>query len=181
MFRYRGQLALIWILCILLWAKPTFVSFLVGICVVLFAEGLRFWSVRHIGSASRRRDDEKRMLCRQGPYLWVRNPIYIANVIMWIGLTITSNRLSLLWIPILIGLMYHIIVGWEEWNWSQRMDYERYRNQVPRWIPNVVWAIPSSDGLPKISWMRVLRSERSTLIAIVSMYVFLTFRLLHVN
>jgi len=139
-----------------------------GVAVVALGEGLRLGAVRHIGTISRTRTDRLGPLIAAGPFAWVRNPLYIGNMALWVGLALVA-RLPWLALPIaiLLGLEYHAIVRWEEGLLVGRLGqpYRDYMMTVPRWMPRAprtaATALP-----PAFSWRETLFSERGTLIAI---------------
>ena len=141
-----------------------------GIAVTSAGELLRLSAVRHIGTVSRTRTDRLGPLVASGPFRWVRNPLYIGNVAIWIGLALVA-RLPWLVVPIavLLGFEYHAIVRWEEQLLASRMGqpYIEYTRNVPRWLPR-----PSgrqARGVaPSFGWRETLFSERGTVIAILA-------------
>ncbi len=54
-------------------------------------ELLRLWAVRHIGVISRTRSDRLGPLISTGPFGWVRNPLYIGNLALWSGFTVSAG------------------------------------------------------------------------------------------
>ena len=57
----------------------------------------------------------RKVLTSTGPYAWVRNPIYIANTSMLVGLTCTSEHFW--FVPIMLlwcAVVYHYVVRREE-------------------------------------------------------------------
>jgi protein-S-isoprenylcysteine O-methyltransferase Ste14 len=140
----------------------------VGLAVVVLGEALRLSAVRHIGTISRTRTDRLGPLIAAGPFGWVRNPLYIGNIMLWVGLAFIA-RLPWLAVPIaiLLGLEYHAIVRWEEGLLTGRLGqpYRDYLRLVPRWIPR---APRTADKPlpPAFSWRETVFSERGTLIAI---------------
>ncbi|PWT79706.1 MAG: hypothetical protein C5B57_13430, partial [Blastocatellia bacterium] len=141
----------------------------VGVAIVLGAEMLRLWAVRHIGAVSRTRSDRLGPLVRSGPFAFIRNPLYVANIALWSGFAVMARLIWL--VPVFIavlGLEYHAIVRWEEQLLEARRgdEYRTYVQQVPRWIPTFrLLPGPSGVGLAD-SWRDTLFSERGTLIAI---------------
>jgi protein-S-isoprenylcysteine O-methyltransferase Ste14 len=145
----------------------------VGIAVVLAAEALRLWAVRHIGAISRTRSDRLGPLIASGPFAFVRNPLYLANIALWVGLALVAR---LAWLaPVflaVLGLEYAAIVAWEEELLNARRgdEYRAYAARVRRWLPTGRPSAPinSSAGSkpPLFSWRETLFSERGTLIAI---------------
>jgi len=144
-------------------------TFFVGPGLVLMGQGLRLWSVRHIGTVSRTRSSRIGPLITDGPYAALRNPLYVGNWLLWTGFTVWS---ALLWmLPIVWGafvLQYGAITRWEEDRLRLHFgsSYETYAHNVPRWRPQwgaLTRALSTSASHP---WRDVLFSERGTLLAV---------------
>jgi len=163
-----------------------------GIVVVAAGELLRLWAVRHIGAISRTRSDRLGPLVSTGPFGWVRNPLYVANLLLWVGFTLSAAIPWLL--PVVLSVLafaYHAIVRWEETLLESRLgdDYRAYASQVPRWIPHgrpspvsrreAIVGSPQSASFVHsrdtagFTWIETLFSERGTLIAIILGYLLL--------
>lgn len=140
-----------------------------GLCLVAAGEAVRLWGVRHIGVVSRTRSDRLGPLVAAGPFAYVRNPLYLGNLALWVGFCLSARTAWLA--PVVLGVLaaeYHAIVRWEEAllhaRWGQ--PYAAYLDRVPRWLP----AWPSRTTATPVSthsWGDTLYSERGTLIAIV--------------
>jgi protein-S-isoprenylcysteine O-methyltransferase Ste14 len=154
----------------------------VGIALVLTAELIRLWAVHHIGVISRTRSDRLGPLVSTGPFATVRNPLYIGNILLWVGFAVSARILWL--VPvflIVLSLEYHAIVRWEEELLEARRgdEYRAYMARVPRWLPvsrqSTVDSRQSTvnDRRPTFSWRETLFSERGTLMAIALGYVLL--------
>jgi protein-S-isoprenylcysteine O-methyltransferase Ste14 len=157
-----------------------------GLAIVLLGEGVRLQAVRHIGVISRTRSDRLGPLIDTGPFAWVRNPLYLGNIALWIGFALVAR---VLWLaPIFAALLlfeYQAIVSWEESLLTARIGaaYVDYTRRVPRWIPKGSGLGAQGPGLTAqatpdghFSWGETLFSERGTLIAIA-----LGFALLYVK
>jgi len=72
-----------------------------------------------------------------GPYRWSRNPLYLAMILMYVGLGIAALSLwaLLLAVPLVLLLNYGVIVR-EEVYLERKFgaDYRAYRARVRRWI-----------------------------------------------
>ncbi len=147
-------------------AHPSPLLVAAGVAVVGAGELLRLWAVRHIGAISRTRADRLGPLVTTGPFALVRNPLYIGNLMLWVGFAVSARLvwMVLLIVPV-IGFEYHAIVRWEESLLAARRgaDYRAYLTQVPRWLP--VWRSTGPAAAP-YSWRDTLHSERGTLVAI---------------
>lgn len=171
-FKNRSYTPLFPIAAMLILAKPTWTSFLAGLIIALAGEGFRFWGVLYAGSATRTtgRVGGGRLIT-DGPYGYVRNPLYVGNFILSFGLVIMSWA----WMPWMVfvyvslfGIQYSLIVDLEEEYLKNRFGtvYEDYRHHVRRWIPRVrPYASPEKSD-PK--FLKALHSERNTLQAIVA-------------
>ena len=178
LFRQRTWLPLPLAAALLLIPSPNPPSaapfWMAGFALVLAGESLRLWSVHHIGAISRTRSERLGPLVATGPFRFVRNPLYLGNIGLWTGLTVTAR---LLWLApvviVLLALEYHAIVRWEEELLAARLGdtYRRYIARVHRWLPTPAGAVPSaSSGRAAFSWRQTLFSERGTLIAIAVGY-----------
>jgi protein-S-isoprenylcysteine O-methyltransferase Ste14 len=177
LFRHRTVIPLPIALAIIV-IPPTSSSVgfvLLGIAMVVLGECLRLSAVRHIGTISRTRTDRLGPLIASGPFGWVRNPLYIGNIALWVGLALAA-RLPWIALPIalLLALEYHAIVRWEEGLLTGRLGqpYRDYLTAVPRWLPRP----PRTQNRPvppAFSWRDTLFSERGTLIAIAVAFLLL--------
>jgi protein-S-isoprenylcysteine O-methyltransferase Ste14 len=115
---------------------------------------------------SRTRGERVGPLIGDGPFAYVRNPLYLANIALWVGFALCAG---VVWMaPLLIvilGVAYHAIVRWEEGLLASRLGapYLDYMTRVPRWIPR---RRAASTPPRALSWRATLFSERGTLIAI---------------
>lgn len=149
-----------------------------GLPIVTAGELIRLWGVHHIGAVSRTRSERLGPLIDSGPFAHVRNPLYIGNVLLWLGFAV-SARLPWL-VPVVFALLaieYHAIVRWEERLLETRIGppYRDYMQRVPRWIPKAA-GDSISGGEAAFSWTQTLFSERGTLIAIGAGYLLLALK-----
>jgi len=106
--------------------------------LVFFGLGVlvRVWAQMHLHYRLRIR----KSLTTTGPYAFLRNPIYVANTTMLLGLTIMSE---LLWfLPIMLVwciAVYSLVVRREEAHLSHKygQPYRDYMRDVPRWLPRI--------------------------------------------
>ena len=150
-------------------------TILSGVVLTGIGEALRLWGVHHIGVISRTRSDRLGPLVDSGPFAYVRNPLYIGNILLWVGFAVTA---VLLWLApiafVILAVEYHWIVKWEEALLIERrgLEYLGYVKRVPRWLPRFHVGPVGSVVLDR-SWSATLFSERGTLIAIAAGYLLL--------
>jgi protein-S-isoprenylcysteine O-methyltransferase Ste14 len=106
-------------------------------------------------------DVKTESLVADGPYRHVRNPLYLANVLMIIGVGAAMSRTGFfVAVMLMLLLCYRLILREEaELQESQGDQYERYRKAVPRLWPSLRPRISSagsharwSEGLKAESW-----------------------------
>jgi protein-S-isoprenylcysteine O-methyltransferase Ste14 len=164
------------LLILLLWKpKPALEPFLWGLGLILVGETFRMWAVAHAGGATRTRDVGAPELVTSGPFARTRNPLYLANTLIYLGIACLAGG-RLIWVLIALGfscLQYTLIVSLEEETLVKLFgfEYEFYRRHVPRWLLRPLpwsWSIPRSPD-----WKDAWRNEKHTrLNIIVSIIVF---------
>ena len=134
---------------------------------IVLGEALRIWAVGYAGSATRTRGDEVPELVHGGPFRYVRNPLYIANIAMYTLAGFLFGFVSLSFIMLAYScVQYTFIVAYEESLLKKTFGsaYGEYQKRVPRWWFRLTPGCPPSSH--EFSFSRALRSERSTLILI---------------
>ena len=181
LFRHRTIIPLPLVLAILIVpsgdVSPAWLVAAIGVTLTILGEAIRLWAVRYIGTVSRTRSERLGPLIAGGPFAIVRNPLYVGNIIIWVGFAIAARLLWLAPVALaLLALEYHAIVTWEEHLLDERLgeDYRSYAKRVPRWIPGLNRGDRGLRRQPvAFSWQDTVFSERGTLIAMASAYVLL--------
>lgn len=162
LFRNRGWLPIPFLLVPLL--TPGTISpgtIIVGLVLMVLGEWWRMWGVATAGTVTRRRSREVQKLVSHGPFAWSRNPLYVGNFLIWIGVIALSG---VLWfIPVAIVLFaveYFYIVRYEEGVLESIFgnDYLEYKKRTPRWFPRP----PAAGHAGDFYWAEAWRSEIST-------------------
>jgi protein-S-isoprenylcysteine O-methyltransferase Ste14 len=156
-------------------------AWLVGTGGVAVLSGLatRAWAVRYIGTISRTRANRLGELVTTGPFALVRNPLYVGNFIIWMGLAVASG---LLWMPpvawAVFAFQYGAITRFEEATLTVRFGerYRVYAHAVPKWWPRLSRLSPALRTTGTHCWRDVAFSERGTLIAAFAMAMLIGLR-----
>lgn len=168
-FKYRSYTPIPFLLVMFFFANPNVWSILMGLIIAFSGEAIRIWGVSWAGSETRTTGEVGgSFLVISGPFAYVRNPLYVGNILMYTGLGIMSFALF----PFLqiLGLIffyfqYKLIVQQEELYLEKTYgkDYENYRQSVPSFFPKL--KAYKVDGLkqPEYILSKGLRSEKRSL------------------
>ena len=113
------------------WAAP----------VIALGVALYLWCVWLFATAGRGTPgtwDPPRRFVAAGPYRWVRNPIYVAALLIVGGEAGLFGSVPLLLYAAALAVAFHLLVtGYEERTLRTRFgdQYEAYRRTVRRWLP----------------------------------------------
>jgi len=121
--------------CRWLETERQWVVFSLGGVVFLAGVLTRVWAQMHL----RHRLKVKMTLTSTGPYGYVRNPLYIGNTLILVGLSIMAGLVWLAPITILYcAVVYTFVVRQEESRLRETYGepYLEYVQRVPRWIPH---------------------------------------------
>jgi protein-S-isoprenylcysteine O-methyltransferase Ste14 len=166
LFRWRGELAVPFLIAAIVYGRPVAWTFLAGLAVTCLGEAIRISALRHIGPKSRRthRTGSHRVV-RSGPYGWTRNPLYLGNLVMVMGVLVAIDRPILLAIAVpLVAIYYRAIIGAEERALALEFgeEYRRYLAEVPRLFPRPPRA-PAASAAP-YSLADILLPEFNTIV-----------------
>ena len=118
---------------------PRDIALLLGTFVVVLAFGLFLWAVvtmRRSG-ASIPTGEPTTVIVRIGPYRYSRNPIYVAMLMLLVGVGLWSNSLWFLGFAVLAAaLLSWGVISREEAYLSRKFgpQYESYKSRVRRWL-----------------------------------------------
>ncbi len=157
-------------MALVFFARSTNQGFLVGIPFIVLGELIRIWSHGYI--------QKSRELATDGPYAYVRNPLYVGNFLIGFGFCFIT------WNPFIISAyalgffgVYWITIKGEEQRLSFKFgnDYQNYVQHVPRFIPQLVPY--SKRSQEKFVIQRIFKhGEQITILAITSFLLFLYLR-----
>jgi protein-S-isoprenylcysteine O-methyltransferase Ste14 len=161
-FKNRGWLPVPFLLVPLLApGQLTMRNVLIGAALMVLGEAWRLWGVATAGTVTRRRSRTVHKLVNHGPFAWSRNPLYVGNFLIWMGIIALSGVLWFLPVAVVIfAVEYYFIVRYEEGVLESIFgaEYLEYKERTPRWIPRP--PAGGSDG--EFFWAEAWRSEIST-------------------
>ena len=162
LFRYRGFLPVPFILVpLLVPGEQTTRGWLIASLLILAGEVFRMMGVAAAGTVTRRRSRDVQRLVTYGIFSWMRNPLYVGNLLIWAGFVVGSGVLWFLPIAlILFAIEYTLIVRYEEGVLESIFgeEYLAYKQRTPRWFPRP----PRERSSGQHDYGEALRSEVST-------------------
>ena len=146
-----------------------------AISVILVIAGviLRAWAAGYAGNHTRTSNIEAGKLATNGPYAFVRNPIYLGSIVLGIGMVgiIGDWRLSPLCVATFTALYFVIIPAEEEFlHRAYPLEYKVYCRNVRRLLPRFTpWAAAERTSF---AWQPAL-GEWQTVVILASILAFL--------
>lgn len=133
--RIRIPLGFLFAAVFLIFARPTFLTLIVGSAIAIVGLAIRAWASGHIRKSSE--------LAVSGPYAYTRNPLYLGSLIMGIGFTIAAGVwwLALIFAMLFIGIYLPVMrVEADDIRRIFGEDFDEYERNVPMFIPRfTVW------------------------------------------
>jgi len=174
LFRYRSYTPIPFLLTMLLFIESTQTSWLLGIPVMMGGEVLRFLGVSYAGNTTRTTIRLRaRYLITNGPFAYVRNPIYLGNLLIYLGFGIISLALfpylQLFALLFFLG-QYHLIINIEEEFLEKKYSniYLEYTEYVRRFIPRISPYKRNDQDVQVPNYIIALKSEVRTFQALFS-------------
>jgi protein-S-isoprenylcysteine O-methyltransferase Ste14 len=159
------------VLLLAFFAKSTVTGFLIGSLFILVGEVLRVWAHGYLRKARR--------LATNGPYAYVRNPLYLGNFLIGLGFCV------IIWHPLIFALfvagffsVYWVTVKGEEQRLSFKFqdDFRNYSKAVPRFLPRLTPYRKRSSDIPFVPHRIWGHGEQITLFAIPALFFILYVR-----
>ncbi|MFA7288861.1 MAG: isoprenylcysteine carboxylmethyltransferase family protein [Melioribacteraceae bacterium] len=172
-FKYRSYTPIPFVLLMIAFHDATLLSMIIGFLMLLIGESFRLWGVSVAGSETRTTGGVGgSFLVVTGAYSHLRNPLYLGNILIYLGIGIMSMSLfPYLQIAALLFflLQYHLIIQEEEEFLTQKFSesYLQFKKNVPSLIPSIRAFKNPGIEQPEYDIMKGLRSENRSLQAII--------------
>lgn len=140
-----GQLILLG-LFLVVWAgdsfflhKSTFVSDYVPLYIRLAILALTLITAAYLSMSGHvvvARGERPNAVISKGAFRYVRHPLYLATILFYLGLAVSTASLLSLALLVIIFLFYNYIAGYEERLMELRFgeNYESYKKRTGKWI-----------------------------------------------
>ena len=172
-FNCRSYTPIPFLLVMIWFARPTIASMVCGFVLLAGGEAIRFWGVSIAGSETRTTGKVGgTFLITNGPFAYVRNPLYVGNMLMYAGVGVMSWALFPWLLLVAVAwfyVQYYLIVTQEEEYLGKQFGkaYEEYESAVGRFFPRFKRYIAAQPPPKHVSAREGLASERRTLQAII--------------
>ena len=145
-------------------AKPTAnfyrLVFAFGTLLVFLAACVRTWGTSYLNAEVMRdsRVHTERLLA-DGPYRFVRNPLYLGNILLAAGIGLMASRIGFFVLTLGMTVFVTRLILREEAELlrDQGEPYRRYCDAVPRLVPSIAPRVPSAGNTP--DWGQGYRAE----------------------
>lgn len=167
-FKYRSYTPLPFLVLMIVFQQATITSMIVGFAIALLGEFFRLWGVSYAGSETRTTDGVGgTFLVVSGAFAYVRNPLYVGNMLMYLGIGVMSWALfPYLQIIALLFFFwqYSVIIKEEEEFLLSKYgkNFEDYCKAVPKLIPSFIKYKNPGLEQPEYQLQKGLHSEKRT-------------------
>ena len=179
-FKNRSYTPIPIFLMMLYFARPNSPYFLLGIVLIVIGEMIRLRSVSFAGGETRTMNVGASSICKSGPYSIVRNPLYIGNVMIYVGFAFVAGSAYVVTIFLItlvyFLIQYSLIISLEEEALEEKFgdEYITYKKLVPSILPRINNKFRNYDTIPS-SFAKTIKTEKRTLqnILLVSLLLFM--------
>ena len=179
-FKSRSFTPIPILLMMLYFARPNSPYFFLGIVLIVIGEIIRLRSVSFAGGETRTMNVGASSICKSGPYSIVRNPLYIGNMMIYVGFAFVAGSVYVVTIStitfVYFFIQYSLIISLEEEALKEKFgnEYITYKKLVPSIIPRINNTFRNYDTIPS-SLAKTIKTEKRTLqnILLVSLLLFL--------
>ena len=168
-FTYRSYTPIPFVILMIAYQQSNVWSLPIGLFIAVCGELIRLWAVSWAGSETRTTGKVGgTYLVINGPYAYVRNPLYVGNILIYFGLGIMSFALF----PYLqiIALAFFVFQYYEIIKEEEGFLREKFGNDFVDYLKNVPSIFPrltpyKKEGVeqPGYDIKKGLRSERRSL------------------
>src|SRR5947209_3386659 len=135
-------------------------AFGIAAAVMFAAALLRTWATAYLSTEVMKHTEvQSATLVADGPYRYVRNPLYLGNILMTFSFGALASRIGAVVIIFGVIIFIYRIIGREESELvlAQGESYRRFLATVPRLFPSFTPRLPRSGRAPR--WKQAFAGE----------------------
>jgi protein-S-isoprenylcysteine O-methyltransferase Ste14 len=162
LYSWRVRFGFFGIILSIILSEPNFFSMLGGVIITAAGLILRAWACGHL-----RKEKE---LTTTGPYSYTRNPLYLGNMIIGIGVVVGSRSLWILCYFILYFLIFYSIAVRKEKEKMKKLypdQYNEFSQKVSLFFPSFKSAYPYKKNSFNWDFYKTNREQRALIGAIL--------------
>ena len=159
---WRVRFGFLGIISAIVFSRPTLLSLLLGLGLTDLGLLLRFWASGFLRKNQR--------LAVSGPYRYTRNPLYLGNLIIGIGVVVGSYSIWVAVVFFLYFIIFYPVIVMEETNTMRKLfprEYEDFSRQVPLFFPTLRPSLPKSDQKFSLELFQANKEFRALLGAVI--------------
>ena len=167
MFANRSYTPIPIFILILYFSAIEYPFYFIGLSFIMIGEYIRINAVRYAGGKTRTTKVGAPSLTIKGPYSITRNPLYLGNMTIYVGIVFLAGgphlRELLAIVFVFFSIQYALIISLEEQTLKKifKDEYFKYCLNVPRLFPkNIKWVHSKKDQL---SLIKTFKTEKRTL------------------
>ncbi len=169
MVKKRIAISFLFVGLFLVFSRPIRPAILLGLVVAVAGESLRTWASGYISKG--------KVLATQGPYSYMRNPLYLGSFVMGLGVCLMGRSIIFMLAYLLVfSIVYSRLILKEEEKVGRLFGekYLAYKARVPRFIPRFTTRRKVKGSF---DWTQVLRhKEYHAWLGLFSITIFLLFK-----
>ncbi len=153
----------------LLYEDANIWSLIFGFIIAVIGESIRLWGVSWAGSETRTTGSVGgTFLIISGPFAHVRNPLYLGNILIYLGLGVMSFSifpyLQIVALAFFFVQYYFIVKEEEDYlRKTYSESYQEYEKNVPRFFPRLTAYKIKNVEQPPFDLKEGLKSEKRSL------------------
>lgn len=173
LFRWRGIIGFstFWILWY--FARPNFQMIIIGLPLILIGLILRFWASGYIGIESRSKELMANTLITNGPYRYIRNPLYLGNFFLTSGILLGMHLpIYIIFLIIVLFWIYYTMIIKAEEDFLKKQfgeEYLLYKKKTGAIIPKNLTKKTSTIENQKYKFL-LAKKELQTIIVLLLIY-----------
>jgi protein-S-isoprenylcysteine O-methyltransferase Ste14 len=137
-----GLFLVVWILDSFILRRSTFLASTLPLAIRLIILGVALVTAFYLfksGHVVVTGDQRPTEVVSSGAFRYVRHPLYLGSILVYLGLTVSTASLFCLGLLVVIILFYNYIAGYEEKLLEVKLGkaYVAYQKNTGKWVPHI--------------------------------------------
>lgn len=153
-------------------------AFVTGLLIMVMIQALKVYAASYLWGRQAVAKPEADFLCTVGPYKYVRNPLYLGNLLIGMGMCIAINEwYAYALFVVSYAIVYSIVIPYEERFLHDRFGdvYAEYEARTGRLIPRLKGYQGGRKVIPNYRAGILGEIHVPIFLAVISLTIFLSF------